>query len=151
MKKEELNTFNLNMRLNIFLNKELRECTTEAEKDAVREVLRINIAEGTEILAAAEKREEEKQENRRDKQMARNRERKRKAYWRKKNKDGSTDIRKKYSPELKEKVIRILSSDDPPTQAALAELMKVPRNRISRWWCDAIEDGIVQAVKEKEE
>jgi hypothetical protein len=122
VKKSEINEFNKNTRFNTFLTKELAECTTEAEREVVKAAMRNNIATGAKML--------DNEERRKRKLIKQSGKKTRK--W------------KKYSDEIREEVIRVLNSPNPPTQCELSKKIGIQQRRLSRWWMEAVRKGEVE-------
>jgi hypothetical protein len=126
VKKSELYAYHRNQRFNTFLNKELLECKTNVEREAVREAMDMNIADGMEITEKVERREKEKKAKKRAK-------------------GGASRKWVKYNDEIRNEVIRVLSSPNAPSQYELAKSINIPQRRLSRWWREAVKSGEVKA------
>ena len=107
-----------------FLKKEICECSTSAEKDAINDMIFEATIERTRYIR---KLEEDK-----NKRVARKRRRK-----------SFMEHKGKYSQAIKLEAIRVLASATAPSQAQLARSLGIPHGRISKWWRKAVEDGIV--------
>jgi len=105
-----------------FLEREVNSCTTVAEEAVVfvmmKHVFELKRKQLDKIMEITGKRKVKKRKLKRRK--------------------------KSYSNVTKLKVLKLLASENPPTQVQVAKMVGVSSRCVSRWWRGAIKDGVVK-------